>query len=96
MLFFTKRYNRGPIVRFSASVEFVMTRTLVIYPVWLRSCSRIHNERTRMSKPWYMLAFLLGEDLKIKKDERINPWTIPIKIKTDIALSCVVVFIIQI
>jgi hypothetical protein len=49
-----------------------------------------------MSKPWYMLAFLLGEDLKIKKDERINPWTIPIKIKTDIALRCVVVFIIQI
>jgi hypothetical protein len=43
-----------------------------------------------------MFAFLLGEDLKMKKDDRINPWTIPIKIKTDIALSCVVVFMNQI
>jgi hypothetical protein len=67
-----------------------------MYPVWLSSCSRMQSDKVSIRKPWYLLAFLFGEDLKIKKDDRINPWTIPIKIKTEIALSCVVVFINQI
>jgi hypothetical protein len=62
-----------------------MGRTLVIYPVRLRNCSRMQRVSERSSSPWYLLALMFDEDFTIKKKESINPRKTPIKINTDIA-----------
>jgi hypothetical protein len=84
-LLLTKRYRSGPITRLSGSVEFVITRTLVIYPVMLRNCSRMQRVSDRSNSPWYLFALMLDEDFTMKKKERINPRNTPMKINADIA-----------
>jgi hypothetical protein len=55
-LLLTKRYRSGPITRLSGSVEFVITRTLVIYPVMLRNCSRMQRVSDRSNSPLVTLC----------------------------------------
>jgi len=65
----------------------------VINPVILSIISAIQRVRTRSSKPWYLLAELFGDDLKIKKSERTRPRKTPRKINTEKASMLMVVFI---
>jgi hypothetical protein len=54
------------------------------------------SERERSISPWYLLALILGDGLKIKKRERIKPRKTPRNIITESASICVVVFTSQI
>jgi hypothetical protein len=59
--------------RLSHSVELLIIRIRVIYPVILSHCSKMHNESVSISNPWYRLALMLAEDFLMKKKERKKP-----------------------
>jgi hypothetical protein len=55
----------------------------------------MHRERVRSKKPWYLLATLFDDGLKIKKRERTSPRKTPKKINTEKPSMLMVVFIDQ-